>query len=85
MKITVRLSEPFWRTAGCRETTVGLAPGQTVAQAVEALLKRYPALAAEFHNGEVKPWLFVNDLETDPDMMLTDGAILHVVWPISGG
>jgi len=85
MKISVRLSEPFWRVAGQRETTVGVAPGQTVADAVEALLKRYPALTPEFHNDEVKPMLFVNNDEACPETPLAAGATLHIVLPLSGG
>ena len=85
MKITVRLGEPFWRVAGQRQLTVGVAPDQTVAHAVDALMRRYPALASEFHNGEVKPMLFVNDDEACPETPLADGTTLHIVWPISGG
>ena len=85
MKITVRLGEPFWRVAGQRQLTVSVAPDQTVAHAVDALLKRCPALAPEFDNGEVKPALFVNDAEACPETPLADGATLHIVWPISGG
>ncbi len=85
MKITVRLGEPFWRVMGRQETTVGVAPGQTAAHAVNALLKRYPALAAEFGHEDVQLLLIINNETACSDTPLADGATLQILWPLSGG
>lgn len=85
MRVMVHLGEPYWRVAGQHQTWVALPPNATVASALRILETRYPTLAAEFHNGEAKPALFVNNEVACPESALCEGATLHVVWPASGG
>lgn len=81
----VRLGEPFWRAIGVREVRLTLCEGATVADALAALVERYPALARDLRGGEAAPALFVGDEMAAPESRLTDGAQLHIVWPVSGG
>ena len=85
MKVTVRLGEPFWRTVGAREVEIDLNDGATVADALNALGQRYPALAAELDGAEARPALFVNDDEAQPDSQVFDAATVFILWPVSGG
>lgn len=84
MRVTVRLGEPFWRAVGQRETTLALETGATAERALAVLTQRYPALAPELNNGEAHPALFINDESASSNSLLTDGATLYVVWPVSG-
>ena len=85
MKVIVRLGEPFWRTVGAREVEVDLNDDATVADALNALGQRYPALAAELDGAEAQPALFVNDDEARSDSRVFDGATIFILWPVSGG
>ena len=85
MKVTVRLGEPFWRTAGARTIELDLSDGATVADVLIALKQRHPALAAELDGAEAQPALFVNDDEAQPDSQVFDGATIFILWPVSGG
>jgi molybdopterin converting factor small subunit len=85
MRVFVHLGEPFWREVGQRDVTVGLATGATVGQALDVLSMRYPALAWQFDTGEVLPTCFVNEELAGLEARLFEGAVLHVVWPVSGG
>jgi sulfur carrier protein ThiS len=85
VKVTLRLGEPFWRTAGARAIELDLNEGATVADALSALKQRHPALAAELDGAEAQPAVFVNDDEAQPDSRVFDGATIFVVWPVSGG
>jgi len=85
MKISIRLGEPFWRTAGQREVEIAMPEGATAADALAALAQTYPALAADLSNGEAQPTLFIGDEVASLDSPLVDGARVHLVWPVSGG
>lgn len=81
----VHLGEPFWRAVGQREVRLTLSEGATVADALAALSEHYPALARDLRSGEAAPAVFVNDELATMESRLTDGARLHIVWPVSGG
>jgi sulfur carrier protein ThiS len=85
MRVVVHLGEPFWRSVGQRELSVALHAGATVFDALASLAQQYPALAADLHNHEAQPALFMNDEAAVPESPLVDGAKLHIVWPVSGG
>ena len=85
MRVTVRLGEPFWRVVGQREVIVAIERGATVAYALAVLAQRYPSLASDLNDGEIRPALFVNDEAACPESPLAEGATIHVVWPVSGG
>ena len=85
MKITVRLGEPFWRTVGQRNIELTLDNGATVADALASLRRAHPALADELNSDEAEPALFMEDEIAKPELPLTDGAKLYLVWPVSGG
>ena len=85
MNVIVHLGEPFWRAAGQREVEVSLAPGACVADALTALINRYPALASDLSGREAHPAVFMGDEQAAPESPLAEGARLHIVWPVSGG
>ena len=85
MNVIVHLGEPFWRAAGQRELAVALGEDATVSDALHAVGQRHPALAADLDGAEVTPLVFVGDEEARSDSRLTEGAKIHVVWPVSGG
>ena len=85
MNVTVHLGEPFWRAIGQREMIVALGTHAVVSDALSVLGKQHAALAAELANGEAPPIIFVNDEQAALDSRLTDGAKIHIVWPVSGG
>ncbi len=85
MKILLHLGEPFWRAAGKREVEIALNDGGTISDALASLANTYPTLAKDLDGEEAKPMLFMNDEEASPEKILSDGAKIHVVWPVSGG
>ena len=85
MKVTVHLGEPYWRAINARTIELTLSAGSSVAAMLLALFDQYPALAPDLREGEVRPVIFVDDHETQPETPLADGAQIHIVWPISGG
>ncbi|MBI5052299.1 MAG: MoaD/ThiS family protein [Chloroflexi bacterium] len=85
MKVFLHLGEPFWRAAGKREVEIILNDGATISDALASLAKTYPTLAQDLDGKEAKPMLFLNDEEASPEKILSNGAKIHVVWPVSGG
>lgn len=85
MKVVVHLGEPYWRSINARDVEVALPDCATVAPMLSALLDQYPSLAPDLRDGEVRPAIFVDDAEAQPDMRLHDGSHIHIVWPVSGG
>jgi molybdopterin converting factor small subunit len=85
MNVTIRLGEPFWRAAGQRAVAVELCDGARVAEALEALVRRYPALRGALWDREALPFVFVGDAEAGPATVLAPESEVHVVWPASGG
>lgn len=83
MNIHVRLAEPFWRAVGQRDIEVTMNLASRVDNLLAALRDRYPALASEFD--QTPPHIFIGDAEVSRDALLTDGARVHLVWPIAGG
>jgi molybdopterin converting factor small subunit len=83
MWIEVRLAEPFWRAVGERRLAVELAAGTRVADMLRQLGEYYPDLNREL--AEAPPLIFIGDDEGDAETVLTDGAQVHLVWPIAGG
>ncbi len=85
MNVIVRLGEPFWREIGARSVELLLPDDARVADALDALITRYPILASDLRNGEAHPALFLDEAEARLESRLADGATLHIVWPVSGG
>jgi len=85
MNVIVRLGEPFWRAIGARSVALPLSDDARVADALDALIDRYPILASDLRNSEAHPAMFLDDEEAHPESRLADGAMLHIVWPVSGG
>lgn len=85
MKAVVHLGEPYWRSIDARDVEVTLPKHATVTLMLFALFDQYPALAPDLRDGEVRPAIFVDDAEAQPDMLLHDGSHIHIVWPVSGG
>ncbi len=85
MKAIVHLGEPYWRSINARDVEVTLPDRATLASLLLALVDRYPALAPDLRDGEVRPAIFVDDAEAQPDRLLPDEAHIHIVWPVSGG
>ena len=85
MKIFLHLGEPFWRAAGKREIEITLNDGGSISDALASLAKMYPTLAKDLNGKEAKPMMFVDNEEALPEKVLSEGAKVHVVWPVSGG
>ncbi len=85
MKAIVHLGEPYWRSINARDVEVMLPDRATVASLLLALFDQYAALAPDLRDGEVRPAIFVDDAEAQPDRPLHDGSHIHLVWPVSGG
>lgn len=83
MKIYVRLAEPFWRAVGRREIEMTMKPTSRADDLLVALREQYPRLGIEFD--QTPPRIFIGDGEDTGDSLLTDGARVHLVWPIAGG
>jgi hypothetical protein len=85
VNVTFHLGEPYWRAVGCREVQAELDVPATVAEALAALVRAYPALAPDLGSAEGGPAVFVNDVAAEPGQPVPGGARLHLVWPASGG
>lgn len=83
MHVTVRLAEPFWKSVGKRELDLDLAQGARVSDLLIILRKDYPLLAGEMD--QATPHVFVDGTESDESSSLTEGARVHLVWPVAGG
>ncbi len=83
MKINVRLAEPFWRAVGLREIEMTMNPASRADDLLAALREQYPSLGLEFD--QTPPHIFIGDVEVTNDALMTDGARVHLVWPIAGG
>jgi hypothetical protein len=83
VKIHVRLAEPFWRAVGLREIEMTMNPASRADDLLAALRELYPSLGVEFD--QTPPHIFIGDVEAPRDSYLTDGAQVHLVWPIAGG
>ena len=85
MNVTLRLGEPFWRAIQARAVSLQLADDARLADALSALVARYPALAADLSNGEAQPAVFLGDEMASRDSRLREGMEIHIVWLVSGG
>src|SRR3972149_3862074 len=83
LKIHVRLAEPFWRAVGLRDLEMELNPASRADDLLVALREQYPSLGIEFD--QTPPHIFIGEVEAPRDSLLTDGAHVHLVWPIAGG
>ena len=83
MKIRIRLAEPFWREIGLREMEMDMNPASCVDDLLVALREQYPSLGIEFDR--TPPHIFIGDMEATRDSLLTNGARVHLVWPLAGG
>mgnify|MGYP001569284823 FL=1 len=83
MQIHIRFAEPFWRAVGLREVQMTMNPASSVDDLMVVLREQYPSLGVEFD--QTPPHIFIGDVEAPRDTLLTDGAQVHLVWPIAGG
>ena len=81
MKIALRYFALVAEVAGRDGETLELAPGATVADALQSLSRRYPRLAAS----GFRPLVAVNRRHAGDDDPLADGDELAVFPPVSGG
>ena len=81
--INIRLSEPYWRSAGRRDLQLELPYGSRLKDLLALLFERFPSLEHEMV--DAPPAIFVGDSEADPDTKLDTDSQVHVVWPIAGG
>ncbi len=85
MRITVRLGEPIWREVDRREVAVELPEGATVADLLEALGGRYPALQSYLTGADTPATVFLGDEIAGPDAPLTEDSEPLLAWPLAGG
>ena len=83
MQIHIRFAEPFWRAVGLREIEMDINPASRADDLLAALREQYPTLGMEFD--QTPPHIFIGEVEASRDTLLTDGARVHLVWPIAGG
>lgn len=83
VQIHIRFAEPFWRAVGLREVQMTMNPASSVDDLMVVLREQYPSLGIEFD--QTPPHIFIGDVEVTRDSLLTDGARVHLVWPIAGG
>ena len=81
--VHIRLAEPFWRIVGQRELELELKQPSQVSDLLALLFQRYPKLEEALTEAEAH--IFLGDEEVDLQAQLTDGAQVHLVWPIAGG
>lgn len=81
--ISIRLAEPYWRSAGQRDLQLELPAGSLIQDLLAVLFSRYPSLEKEMDGAP--PVIFVAETEAKLDSRLADGDRVHFVWPIAGG
>jgi molybdopterin converting factor subunit 1 len=81
VRVSVRYFAVVRERLGREEDTLTLAPGATVAAALDALVERYAALAA------LRPYVqvAVNQAMAAPGRVLLDGDELALIPPVAGG
>lgn len=79
----VRLFAVLRERAGSGELEVDLAPGSTVAEALDALGEQHPQLAAAL--ASLRPVMAVNREYADSTTVLGPGDELALIPPVSGG
>ena len=82
-QVTIRLAEPYWRSAGQRDLQVELRPGSLIRDLLAVLFSRHPSLEKEMEGAP--PVIFIAETEPNLDSPLQDGDRVHFVWPIAGG
>jgi molybdopterin converting factor small subunit len=82
-QISIRLAEPYWRSAGQRDLQLEMPPGSFVRDLLADLFRHYPPLEMEMK--EAPPAIFIAETEADLDSPLQDGDRVYFVWPIAGG
>jgi molybdopterin converting factor small subunit len=83
MQIHVRFAEPFWRVVGQRNITLEIVEGARVGDLMTLLIQQYPALEHEFEKADAI--VFVGDEGASPETTLSDGVLVHLIWPVAGG
>jgi molybdopterin converting factor small subunit len=82
-QITVRLAEPYWRSAGQRDLQLEMPAGSMIQDLLDVLYRRYPSLEKEMAGAP--PVIFIAETEAKLDAKLEDGSRVYFVWPIAGG
>jgi pilus assembly protein TadC len=85
LKITVTLGEPFWRQIEAKEVILELESDATVADMIETLERRFPALATFLTQADLPPTVFLGDELATPDTPLTENSKPLLIWALSGG
>ncbi len=88
--VTVRLGEPLWRLVGERRLTLSLPSGGSVADVLEALVRRAPALRVLYEETPRRTYqVFVNARHVPWDKLaehpISDGDTLYIFPPAAGG
>jgi molybdopterin converting factor small subunit len=82
-QITIRLAEPYWRSAGQRDLQLEMPAGSLIQDLLDVLFSRYPSLEKEMDGAP--PVIFIAETEAKLDSKLEDGNRVYFVWPIAGG
>ena len=82
-QVTIRLAEPYWRSAGQRDLQLEMPPGSHIQDLLEVLFGLHPSLEKEMEGAP--PVIFIGETEAKLDSKLADGDRVHFVWPIAGG
>jgi len=85
MLITVRLGEPFWREVNEKQLTVEMPANSTVADLLNALSERFPALRLSLEQTDPPPTVFQGEDWVSSDSALTGDSQLMIVWALAGG
>jgi hypothetical protein len=83
MKISIRLTEPFWRIVGRRDVVLVMQEPADISDLLAALCERYPALESEI--AVSPPIIFIGDREAGKKDMLAHQDRVHLVWAVAGG
>lgn len=81
MKVTVKMFASFREYTGMPESVVEVAPGTTVGQLWDGLVKAHPRLVPLSRSAGFA----LNGRYTRSDNMLTEGDIIAFLPPVSGG
>ncbi len=83
MKISIRLTEPFWRIVGSRDIVLDVQEKADISDMLASLCERFPALAPEIADNP--PLIFIGEKEAGMREVLAHQDRVHLVWAVAGG
>ena len=82
-QISIRLAEPYWRSAGQRDLRLEMPAGSLIQDLLDVLFSRYPPMEKEMDGAP--PVIFIAETEAKLNSKLEAGDRVYFVWPIAGG